>query len=62
MAKNDGLLIQCANCDKELNIDEIHYAYGYVLCIGCLYDLGEGQRQENYMEWIKEKGSPREDN
>lgn len=62
--KNDGLLIQCQNCYTELEPENIHYAYNYVLCIECLMKLGEAVRNENDygLEWIKNKGDPSEDN
>ena len=62
--KDDSLLIQCEECYAELERENIHYAYGHVLCINCLMQLGEEVRQMNDygLEWIKNEGEPREDN
>lgn len=59
--KNDGLLQWCSKGEHFLEDGEVLYGNS---CLQCLLDEGEEVRQMNDygMEWIKNKGNPREDN
>ena len=61
--KDDSLLIQCEECYVELERENIHYAYGHILCISCLMQLGEEVRTINNqgVKWDEERIT-REDN